>query len=63
MEGKFNEFRESDRSLSMPWAQLKDPLCYMGLSGSVVQSWSLVQKVADSNNLFYKYFVTAFSEF
>ena len=33
----------------MIWAQVKDPVCYLCLSGSVVASWSPTQEVADLN--------------
>ena len=40
---------------SINWAQFKDPLCYLHLAGTVVESWSLTQEVAGSNNFFKKY--------
>ena len=54
MDQKFSEFRESDKSLEHERAQLKDPVCYRCLAGTVVASWSLTQKVAGLNNLFKK---------
>ena len=38
--------------LSMNWTQLKDPLCYLCLTGAVVASWCLVQEVANLINIF-----------
>ena len=43
--------------LSMNWAQFKDPLCYLCLSGTVVVSWSLTQEVAGSTPFNDKYFL------
>ena len=34
----------------MNWGQFKDPVCDLGLAGSVVASWSLLQWVAGSNS-------------
>ena len=33
----------------MNWSQFKDPVCYLCLVGTVVESWSPTQEVAGSN--------------
>ena len=48
---------------SFNWAQFKDPVSHMCLAGAVVESWSITQEVAGSNNFFNFFFVTEFSEF
>ena len=50
---QISEFSESDTSLKY-WVQFKDLFFYRYLSGAVVATWSLTQKVVCSNNL-YKY--------
>ena len=40
MEGKFSEFRESDKSLYHEF-WFEDPLCYICLADCVVTPWSL----------------------
>ena len=49
---EFIEFRESDKSLSMNWAQFKDPVSHMCLSGAVVACWFVAQKVVGLNTHF-----------
>ena len=43
---------------NMNWAQFKDPASHICLTGSVVASWSLTQKVAGSSPLNFKYFLS-----
>ena len=62
---EFGEFRESDNYLSMNWAQFKDNVSYMCLSGTVVACWSLTQEATGSSpfTVIRNIFVTEFSEF
>ena len=55
MEGKFSEFRESDKSLKYELGQFKDPVSHQCLAGTVKASWS--QPIIITNIL-----VTEFSE-
>ena len=49
----------------MNWAQFKDPVSQMCLTGTVVASWSLTQEVAGSSpfTVMTNIFVTQFAEF
>ena len=49
MESKFSEFSESRQSDE---GQLKDPCCYICLTGSVIICPSFTQEVTGSNNIF-----------
>ena len=48
----------------MNWAQFKDPVSHMCLSGTVVAFWSLTQEMAGSSpfKVMTNIFVTEFSE-
>ena len=60
---EFNKFRESDKSPKHEFGgNLKIP-SVTAVTGLVVSSSSLMQKVAGLNNLFYKKIVTEFSKF
>ena len=49
----------------MNWAQFKDPVSHMCLTGTVVESWSLTQEMAGSSPfaVMANIFVSEFSEF
>ena len=49
----------------MNWGQIKDPVSRMSLSGIVIASWSLTQKVPGSSpfSVMTNIFVTVFAEF
>ena len=48
----------------MNWAQFKDPVSHMCLTGAVVASWSLTEEVSKaSNNIYVIFSITEISKF
>ena len=57
MDGKFSEFRESDKSLKYELGQFKDPVSLISVLLALVEaSWSPTQEAAGSTHYNDKYF-------